>query len=75
VFVSHPEAVSTSPWPACRYCEPDGLGVVDLRHQWDRKATDAALAGYRELSGPAAPSEDDLEATAALEAFEAIADA
>ncbi len=32
VFANHPTAISTAlPWVECPYCDPDGLGVVDLR--------------------------------------------
>ena len=37
VFPPHPTATSTSPFVECPYCDPDALGVVDLRRQIDRK--------------------------------------
>ena len=48
VFPHFPGAKSTAPAVECRYCDPDGLGVVDLRRQLDRKREDPALAPYLE---------------------------
>ncbi len=56
VFPQHPAANSTSPRPECHSCEPDGLGVADLRRAWDRKRHDPALALYADLVEP--PEED-----------------
>ena len=50
VFPPHPTATSTSPFVECPYCDPDALGVVDLRRQIDRKSGDAALAAFLELA-------------------------
>ncbi|HEY3942896.1 MAG TPA: PD-(D/E)XK nuclease family protein [Acidimicrobiales bacterium] len=67
VFPSHPSASSTTPWIECPYCDPDGLGVVELRDQFERKAADRSMAPFVELIGspadepaepePAEPSE------------------
>jgi hypothetical protein len=51
VFPPHPIALSTS-WVKCRYCDPDALGVVELRRQWERKRGDPGLAVYAELAEP-----------------------
>jgi len=53
VFPPYPTATSTSPLVECPYCDPDGLGVVDLRRQIDRKRGDAALVSFFDLAeGP-----------------------
>jgi hypothetical protein len=49
VFPSYPTAASTSPFVECAYCDPDGLGVIDLRRQVERKRSDAALAMFFDL--------------------------
>jgi ATP-dependent helicase/nuclease subunit B len=36
----------------CPYCDPDGLGVTELRDGWQRKRTDPRLASYLSLTGP-----------------------
>ena len=58
MFASHPTAVSSSPWVECAACDPDGLGVTELRRAWERKRADPALAPYAELAEPL----DDAEA-------------
>jgi ATP-dependent helicase/nuclease subunit B len=51
VFPAHPDVSSTTPtWIGCRACDPDGLGVIELRRAWDRKRHDPALAPYAELA-------------------------
>jgi hypothetical protein len=53
VFPPYPTASSTTPrFVACPYCDPDGLGVVDLRRAWDRKRGDPGLAGFVGLVEP-----------------------
>ena len=52
VFPSHPTSVSTNPWVECEYCDPDGLGVIELRRAWERKRLDPALAPYADLAEP-----------------------
>ena len=37
---------------ACAYCDPDGMGVADLRRAWERKRDDPAVALYAELAEP-----------------------
>jgi RecB family exonuclease len=49
VFPSYPTATSTSPFVECAYCDPDGLGVIDLRRQVERKRSDAALTMFFDL--------------------------
>jgi ATP-dependent helicase/nuclease subunit B len=57
VFASHPTATSTLPWVECEACEPDGLGVTELRRAWERKRDDPALAPYAQLAEPLAEAE------------------
>jgi hypothetical protein len=53
VFPPHPEALkSTSIFIDCHVCDPDGLGTVELRQQWERKRHDPALAAYADLAEP-----------------------
>jgi RecB family exonuclease len=54
-FVARPTATSTDPWVRCRYCDPDGLGVTELRRAWDRKRRDPQLTAYAELAEPSVP--------------------
>jgi len=37
----------------CPYCDPDGLGTVDVRHSWRHKRDDPALAAFAGLVEPA----------------------
>jgi ATP-dependent helicase/nuclease subunit B len=50
-FPPRPDASGT-PWVRCPYCDPDGLGVADLRRDWDRKRHHPAIAAYAELAEP-----------------------
>jgi RecB family exonuclease len=59
VFPPHPTAQSTSVYIECDACDPDGLGVIELRRAWDRKRLDPQLAPYAELSEPF--DEDEVE--------------
>lgn len=53
VFCSHPRADnSTAPFVECPACDPDGLGVGELRRAWERKRADAALGAYVGLAEP-----------------------
>ena len=53
-FPNHPTAASTTPWVECPFCDPDGLGVVDLRGRFDRKRSDPAMAPFIQLASPMA---------------------
>lgn len=60
VFPARPVASSTAIWVDCHPCDPDALGVTELRRSWERKRTDPALAPYANLAEPltgVAPSE------------------
>ncbi len=60
VFPHRPsDKASTSPWPDCAFCDPDGLGVVDLRRAWEAKRADPAMAVYATLAAPADQEADD----------------
>ncbi|HLG66836.1 MAG TPA: PD-(D/E)XK nuclease family protein [Acidimicrobiales bacterium] len=52
VFPSNPTASSTSPFVECPYCDPDGLGVADLRAQLEHKQADPAMRPYLDLAEP-----------------------
>ena len=54
-FPARPDATS-APWVTCRYCDPDGLGVADLRRQWERKRHHPAIATYAALVEPESTS-------------------
>jgi hypothetical protein len=62
VFPNHPTATSTSLWNECWFCNPDNLGVTDLRRAWERKRFDPALAAYAELAEPAEADDETVEA-------------
>jgi hypothetical protein len=64
VFPPYPTASSTSPFIECPYCDPDGLGVVELRRAWERKAGDPSLAAFAGLVEPEADTEADGEGRA-----------
>ncbi len=53
VFPSVPTDSAGSPFVPCPYCDPDALGVVDLRRAWERKRDDPQLAGFVDLIEPA----------------------
>jgi len=52
VFPNHPTATSTTPFVECAYCDPDHLGVVELRRHFERKQADAAMAPFVGLARP-----------------------
>jgi len=54
VFPNHPTATVTLPWVECWFCDPDNLGVAELRRHWERKRTDPAVALFAELAEPLA---------------------
>lgn len=51
LFPHNPSAGSTTPFIECPYCDPDGLGVSDLRRQTERKIADPAFALFLSLTG------------------------
>jgi hypothetical protein len=50
-FPAHP-VESFGPFVLCRYCDPDGMGVADLRRDWERKRDDPVVAPYADLAEP-----------------------
>jgi hypothetical protein len=55
LFPPHPDTgKSTSLWVSCHVCDPDGLGTLELRQQWERKRHDPAMAPYAQLAEPLA---------------------
>ena len=62
VFPPYPTETSTSIYVPCEYCDPDALGVVELRRQIDRKKGDPAVAAFFDLAeGDAELRAEDLE--------------
>jgi RecB family exonuclease len=49
VFPPHPDD-QFRPWVVCPYCDPDGMGVAELRRAWERKRDDPAIAAYAALA-------------------------
>ncbi|MFJ8532830.1 PD-(D/E)XK nuclease family protein [Streptomyces sp. NPDC093591] len=49
-----PTGGSVSGFTECQYCDPDGLGVKELRDRWQRKRHDPRLAAYLALVEPEA---------------------
>jgi RecB family exonuclease len=62
LFISRPTIVSSSPFVECASCDPDGLGVTELRRAWERKRTDPMLRGYSEFAESDADGRVDQEA-------------
>ncbi|MGK2949608.1 MAG: PD-(D/E)XK nuclease family protein [Acidimicrobiales bacterium] len=58
-FPAHPsgQAFSTI-WSRCHVCDPDGLGTVELRQQWERKRHDPAMAPYADQVEPLADADE-----------------
>jgi ATP-dependent helicase/nuclease subunit B len=46
VFPTHPTAQSTSIRVECPYCDPDGMGVAELRRQYEHKQADEAMDAF-----------------------------
>ena len=60
VFASRPSALSTY-FVECAACDPDGLGVIELRRAWERKRFDPALVAYARLAEPLGDEDDGRE--------------
>ncbi|MDP1821275.1 MAG: PD-(D/E)XK nuclease family protein [Acidimicrobiales bacterium] len=55
VFPSHPAPTASTANAfriECHDCDPDGLGIVELRGHWDRKRADPAMLAYAQLAEP-----------------------
>ncbi len=50
-FPAHP-VETFGPWGRCPWCDPDGLGVSDLRRAWERKRHAPGVRGYAALAEP-----------------------
>jgi hypothetical protein len=61
VFPHYPTASSTSPFIECPSCDPDGLGVIDLRRAFEAKKADPAMALFVDLAEPLADTPLDVE--------------
>ncbi|HEV7722398.1 MAG TPA: hypothetical protein VGO60_13990, partial [Iamia sp.] len=59
LFPAHPTDHQGQPWNPCWSCDPDFLGVADLRRAWQSKAADEAMAGYLTLIDPDRRAEPD----------------
>jgi hypothetical protein len=51
VFPARPDD-SGVPWVVCEFCDPDALGVADLRRGWELRRDDPAVAPYAQLVEP-----------------------
>ncbi len=54
IFPARPAADPPWGYVPCWYCDPDGLGVRELRRSWERKRLDPVLADYVRLCEPEA---------------------
>jgi hypothetical protein len=61
VFPHHPTASSTTPWVECPFCDPDAMGVTELRRHYDGKQSDPAMAAFVNLVRPLEEVTDDIE--------------
>jgi RecB family exonuclease len=52
VFPHYPTAQSTSPFVECPYCDPDAMGVAELRRQYERKQADPAMDAFVHFAHP-----------------------
>jgi hypothetical protein len=52
VFPSFPTASSTSPWTECPYCDPDNMGVTELRRLYEHKRNDPAMDAFVHFADP-----------------------
>lgn len=52
LFPPHPTDQTGMPFNPCASCDPDFLGVADMRQAWEATSTDPALGGYLDLIDP-----------------------
>jgi hypothetical protein len=52
VFPHHPTASSTTFRIECPFCDPDGMGVAELRRHFEHKQADPAMATFVHLVHP-----------------------
>jgi hypothetical protein len=55
-FPPHPDD-QFRPFVLCPYCDPDGMGVADLRRAWQAMRDDPEVAPYADLVEPRAVAE------------------
>ncbi|HEX6235818.1 MAG TPA: PD-(D/E)XK nuclease family protein [Acidimicrobiales bacterium] len=63
IFPARPDDTGGA-YVSCEYCDPDGLGVADLRRDWERKRADPAMALYAALAEPVDDCGEVAESTA-----------
>jgi hypothetical protein len=61
VFPPYPTAQSTSPGVECPYCDPDGMGVAELRRQYEHKRADHAMDAFVSFAHPLEDIDVDIE--------------
>jgi hypothetical protein len=61
VFPHYPTASSTSPRVECPYCDPDGMGVAELRRQYEHKQADDAMDAFVSFAHPLEDIEIDTD--------------
>jgi ATP-dependent helicase/nuclease subunit B len=61
VFPPYPTASSTAIFIECPFCDPDGLGVADLRRQFDAKRSDPAMSVFNDLAAALGDAPLDIE--------------
>jgi ATP-dependent helicase/nuclease subunit B len=61
VFPPYPTAQSTSIRVECPYCDPDGMGVAELRRQYEHKQADGAMDAFVNFAHPLEEIEVDTE--------------
>jgi ATP-dependent helicase/nuclease subunit B len=52
VFPSFPSAQSTQPWTDCPFCDPDNMGVTELRRLYEHKRDDPAMDPFVHFADP-----------------------
>ena len=53
VFPAAPPEPAPTPFIACHFCDPDGMGTTDRWREWERKYDAPELEGFLSLSAPA----------------------
>jgi RecB family exonuclease len=61
VFPPYPTAQSTSPRVECPYCDPDGMGVAELRRQYEHKRADQAMDAFVRFAHPLEEIDVDID--------------
>jgi ATP-dependent helicase/nuclease subunit B len=57
IFPSRPEDTGGG-YVSCRYCDPDGMGVTELRRDWERLRDHPDVALYADLAEPRSEPDD-----------------